>query len=200
MRAGTLRRVLTDQPRPTQPARPERRALVLETAAALADAGGYDAVTMKSVADGSGVALATLYRWWASKDHLLAEALLVMIDELDASLRESALPVGVAADRLAAIMGRVGGFIAARPQAVGAAITALLSGDDTVLELTAEFHAAIERWIDLAAGDQPVAHRTDATELLEHVIFASLIALVRGIDTPASVQDRLERAARLLLV
>jgi hypothetical protein len=41
---------------------------------------------------------------------------------------------------------------------------------------------------------------TPVTELLEHVIFASLISLVRGRDTPASVQDRLERAARLLLV
>lgn len=173
---------------------------MLATAAALADAGGYDAVTMKSVADGSGVALATLYRWWASKDHLLADVLLMLIDELDASLDAAELPDGSAAERLAAIMGRVGGFIAERPQAVGAAITALLSDDDTVLAQTVDFHTAIERWIDLAAGKQPLAHRADATELLEHVIFASLISLVRGRDTPASVQDRLERAARLLLV
>lgn len=173
---------------------------MLATAAALADAGGYDAVTMKSVADGSGVALATLYRWFASKDHLLAEVLLMLVDELDESLHDAPLTGTSAADRLASIMGWVGGFIAERPHAVGAAITALLSDDPTVLELAAEFHTAIERWIDRAAGDQPLAHRADATELLEHVIFASLIALVRGRDTPASVQHRLERAARLLLV
>ena len=37
---------------------------------------------MKAVADRSGVALATIYRWFASKDHLLTEVLLVWGTEL----------------------------------------------------------------------------------------------------------------------
>jgi AcrR family transcriptional regulator len=166
----------------------------------LADTGGYDAVTMKAVADGSGVALATLYRWFTSKDDLLAEALLALMVEVDATLRAAPLPGATPADRLAAIMAIVGDHIAARPSLVAASTSALLGDDPNALALTTEFHQTIEGWIDLAAGDEPLRHRADATELLEHIIFSSLIALARGLDTPASVSDRLERAARLLLV
>ena len=38
----------------------------------LAAEGGYDAVQMRDVAGEAGVALGTIYRYFASKDHLLA--------------------------------------------------------------------------------------------------------------------------------
>lgn len=178
---------------------PERRVAVVDAAAALADGGGYEAVTMKRVAERSGVALATIYRWFGSKDHLLSEALLVNVCALDAGLRARPLRGKRPADRMAAIMTVVGDFVASRPLLVSACITALLSDDPTALALAADMHALIEGWVDLAAGAEPLEHRADAIELLEHVIFASLIALARGRDTPATVRDRLERAARLLL-
>src|SRR3954471_12102723 len=65
-----------------------RRDLVVAAATELAEAGGYDAVVMKEVADRSGVALATIYRWFASKDALLTEVLLVWGTSLSKSLAE----------------------------------------------------------------------------------------------------------------
>ncbi len=186
-------------PAPARPGQTKRRDGVIAAAAALAEAGGYDAVTMKTVADRSGVALATIYRWFESKDHLLAEALLAWVKELDATLRATPLVEPTPADRMATMMRTVGDGIAERPLLVSAAITALLADDPAVLALAVDFHHGVEGWIDLAAGPDPIAHRADATELLEHVIFSSLIALVRGSDTPESVSDRLQRAARLLL-
>ena len=53
-----------------------RRSAVIEAARALARGGGYAAVTMQGVAERSGVGRATLYRYFASKDHLLAEVVL----------------------------------------------------------------------------------------------------------------------------
>src|SRR5690606_28940493 len=50
-----------------------RRARVLEAALALAAEGGYDAVQMRDVASRAQVALGTIYRYFSSKDHLLAE-------------------------------------------------------------------------------------------------------------------------------
>src|SRR5579875_1949448 len=52
----------------------ERRTRILETAIQLASEGGYDAVQMRDVAGQAGVALGTLYRYFSSKDQLLAAA------------------------------------------------------------------------------------------------------------------------------
>ena len=178
-------------------AQPERRRLVIDTAAALADSGGYEAVTMKSVADQSGVALATIYRWFSSKDHLLAEALLSWVDLIGADLAFRELDGDTPADRVSSIMFRVGDVVSEHPQMAAAAITALLSHDEEVLRIFDRFHEAIERWIALAIGESP--NRAAVVELLEHLLWASLIALVRGRDTPESVRDRMVLAARMLL-
>jgi TetR/AcrR family transcriptional regulator, cholesterol catabolism regulator len=176
---------------------PERRRLVIDTAATLADAGGYDAVTMKDVADRSGVALATIYRWFSSKDHLLAEALLTWVDLIGADLVFRELDGDTPSERVSSIMFRVGDVVSEHPKMAAAAITALLSHDAEVLRIFDRFHESIERWIAVAVGD--AANRGDVVELLEHLLFASLIALVRGRDTPESVRDRMVLAARMLL-
>ncbi|CAO5244800.1 TetR family transcriptional regulator [Frankia sp. AgKG'84/4] len=43
---------------------------ILEAAYELADKGGYDALQMRAVSDVSGVALATIYRYFKSRDYL----------------------------------------------------------------------------------------------------------------------------------
>ena len=48
---------------------------LLAAAAELAAEGGYDAVQMRDVAQRSGVAMATMYRYFSSKENLLATAL-----------------------------------------------------------------------------------------------------------------------------
>ena len=186
-----------DTPEGQPLAQPERRRLVIDTAAALADSGGYEAVTMKSVADQSGVALATIYRWFSSKDHLLAEALLSWVDLIGADLAFRELDGDTPADRVSSIMFRVGDVVSEHPQMAAAAITALLSHDEEVLRIFDRFHEAIERWIALAIGESP--NRAAVVELLEHLLWASLIALVRGRDTPESVRDRMVLAAQMLL-
>lgn len=52
-----------------------RRAKVLEAVIDLIADVGAEAVQMRDVAQRSGVALATVYRYFSSKDHLLAAAL-----------------------------------------------------------------------------------------------------------------------------
>src|SRR5579884_840509 len=64
----------------------ERRRRILRTAVQLAARGGFDAVQMREVAELSGVALGTLYRYFPSKVHLLVAAmqdqLRLMLDQL----------------------------------------------------------------------------------------------------------------------
>ena len=52
-----------------------RRAKVIETVIDLIAEVGADAIQMRDVAQRSGVALGTVYRYFSSKDHLLAAAL-----------------------------------------------------------------------------------------------------------------------------
>ena len=60
----------------------QRRERVLRAALELGAEGGYDAVQMRDVATSAGVALGTIYRYFASKDHLLAAALVEWTHDL----------------------------------------------------------------------------------------------------------------------
>ncbi|MEV4293140.1 TetR family transcriptional regulator [Nonomuraea bangladeshensis] len=66
----------------TPEARAFRAERVLDAGMALATRGGYDAVQMREVARIAEVALSTLYRYYPSKDALLAAAIQVQLDEL----------------------------------------------------------------------------------------------------------------------
>ena len=54
----------------------ERRERIVQAAISLLERGEYDAIQMRDVAQEAGVALATIYRYFTSKEHLYAAALL----------------------------------------------------------------------------------------------------------------------------
>jgi AcrR family transcriptional regulator len=54
----------------------ERRERIVQAAISLLERGEYDAIQMRDVAQAAGVALATIYRYFTSKEHLYAAALL----------------------------------------------------------------------------------------------------------------------------
>ncbi len=60
-----------------------RRERVLRAALELGASGGYDAVQMRDVATSAGVALGTIYRYFSSKDHLLAAAMVEWTHDLE---------------------------------------------------------------------------------------------------------------------
>jgi AcrR family transcriptional regulator len=176
-----------------------RRDHVVATAMALADAGGYDAVVMKAVADRSGVALATIYRWFASKDHLLTEVLLAWGGELSEQLAVDPPRVGDAADRVAAMLGRVMEVAGARPRLAEAVVAAVLSVDGGSLDPQGEFHEMVAGWIGIALGDADVPERDAVIQVLEHVCFSTIIGLATGRQSTADATAQLGTAARLLL-
>src|SRR3990172_5883919 len=73
IRRWTIRRWTMAIPSETlTPNQAARRSRVIDAAMALAAEGGYDAVQMRDVATRAQVALGTIYRYFSSKDHLLA--------------------------------------------------------------------------------------------------------------------------------
>ncbi|MGZ6974753.1 MAG: TetR/AcrR family transcriptional regulator [Acidimicrobiia bacterium] len=176
-----------------------RRDLVVAAATELAEAGGYDAVVMKAVADRSGVAIATIYRWFASKDHLLTEVLLVWGTQLSESLAADPPRAGDAADRVATALGRVIDVAGSRIRLASAVVEAVLSVERGPLDAQGDFHRLMTSWIDAALGDDEVADREAVTEVLEHVCFSTIIGFATGRQDASYAKAQLASAARLLL-
>jgi AcrR family transcriptional regulator len=176
-----------------------RRDLVVRAATELAEAGGYDAVVMKEVADRSGVALATIYRWFASKDQLLTEVLLVWGAQLSESLANDPPREGAPADRVAAALGRVIDVAGSRPLLASAVVDAVLSVERGPLDAQGDFHRLMTSWIDAALGDDEVVERDAVIEVLEHVCFSTIIAFATGRQDAGYAKAQLASAARLLL-
>jgi len=81
-----------------------RRAKLLEAVIDLV-ADGYDEdMAMKDIADRAGVALGTVYRYFSSKDHLIAAALVEWAGPLGERSRRHPLPPGPPDVRLAAVL------------------------------------------------------------------------------------------------
>ena len=62
-----------------------RRETILDAALAVAAAGGYEAVQMRTVAERVGIAVGTLYRYFPAKTHLLVAALTREFRRLDSA-------------------------------------------------------------------------------------------------------------------
>jgi len=188
----TLRRALSARQR-------ARRQSIVDAATALAAQGGYDAVMMKDVAARAGVALGTVYRYFASKDHLLAESLVAWGSELGERLRQSPPRGASAGERVAQVFRRMARGVAEQP-GLGVALTrALLSCDPSALANRSGLSDMMRGWIELALGDASVRDREGVIAVLEHVCFSCMISLVQGHRTPREVGDELDRTARLLL-
>ena len=70
-------------PRTLTRAQQARRQRVVDAAMSLGLDGGYEAVQMRDVAARADVAMGTVYRYFTSKDHLLAAALVHWVEQLD---------------------------------------------------------------------------------------------------------------------
>ncbi len=96
---------MADEPRRTQ-AQQERRIRILETAMRLAGEGGYEAVQMRAVAEESGVALGTIYRYYSGKDEMLIAGLAGWLRRTRRRVESGALAGDTPGDRLIFLLER----------------------------------------------------------------------------------------------
>ena len=124
---------------------------LVEAAAAEARERGYEGVSVRTVARRAGVAPATAYTYFASKDHMLAEALW---------RRLQALPVpgaddgAGASERVIAELRVLGLFMADDPTLAAACTTALLGSGPEVRAVRVLFGAALHERLAAALGDR----------------------------------------------
>jgi TetR/AcrR family transcriptional regulator, cholesterol catabolism regulator len=175
-----------------------RRGAARRVAAELARRGGYEAVTMAAVADGIGVARATLYRDFATKDHLLAEVMEEWTAEIAEDLRRRPPAGSSVAERVAATLDRVIERGAAAPGLTAAVLMAATSRDPAAQSAFEVAGSPLDRYLETVAGGE-LPNLAEIGAVLSHVLFAALITMaLRGQD-PEHAKAVLRTAAGLLL-
>ena len=176
-----------------------RRARVLDAAMVLATEGGYDAVQMRDVASRAQVALGTIYRYFASKDHLLAACQLETWRELERRLDARPLSGDTAADRVSELFRRLMRRVEREPLQAAALITASSSPDPAVRECQVEMIGLQDAVFEEAMGELDAARKAQIAQVLRQVWFASLLGWVNGWTDADAVTVDFEIAVRLLL-
>ncbi|MDL4775895.1 TetR/AcrR family transcriptional regulator [Actinomadura xylanilytica] len=170
--SGDVRITVTRTLSKDQQARRER---LLDAARDLALEGGYPAVTMHDVADRAGVARATVYRYFATKDHLLTEVAATWAHRITHDI--DALAVGeTPVERLTALLERIVEVAASERTLTSAIIQAVTSDDSSVDAARTVLFLFVRDRLSAAIGD-PVPDRDDVEIVLGHILLAALVSL-----------------------
>ena len=158
------------------------------------DEEGYPGLTVRNVARRAGVAPATAYNYFSSKDHLLAELLWRRMNSLppvDASGDASTV------ERLAETVQMMVLLTTKSPALVGACTTALLSATPDVKHLRDRIGAVIHQRFVAALGSEidPTVVR-----VLETTYSGALLMAGMGHMTYSEVPTFVGEAARLMMV
>ena len=186
-------------PRTLTRAQQARRQRVVDAAMALGLDGGYEAVQMRDVAARADVAMGTVYRYFTSKDHLLAAALVHWVEQLDARLAQLPAQGDSAAARVIDVLDRALRAMGRQPQLVGAVFTALASPDPAAIECQQQVSVLMEGIITRAIGDPQPRDISDRARILGHVWYSALVGWVNGWSNMSRVHDELVVAIGLLL-
>ena len=177
-----------------------RRSRGIDAALRLGADGGYDAVQMRDVATTAGVALGTIYRYFSSKDHLLAEAQVEWLLDLDRRVSKKPPKGELLADRVIEVLRRATRAMQQEPRLAEALIVALTSTDPHAARCQRETGDVITRIMASSfPPDFDAATRDDIVRVLGHVWFSSLIGWVNRWYGFEHVGEEVELAAHLLL-
>ena len=176
-----------------------RRQRVLVAALQLGAEGGYDAVQMRDVATSAEVALGTIYRYFPSKDALLAAAMVEWMEDLERRVTTRAPQGATTAERVFDVLRRAVGTMERQPKLAEAVITALTSDDREAGGASTATTEVMQR-VMLRAFPEGTDPQVEANiaRVLGHVWFSCLVAWSNGVGDLTWVADELETACHLL--
>jgi AcrR family transcriptional regulator len=177
----------------------DRRRRLIDAAFELGAEGGYDAVQMRDVAVTANVALATIYRYFTSKDHLLAAAMTEWTGRLQGRVAQSPPRGSTAADQMVDVLHRACKAMERQPKLSVALVRALSSPDAGVQESASEVQGQIASMGNDILSDLDAGTRADILAVLGHVWYSALVSWANGRRDFSSVMSELERACRVLI-
>jgi len=184
---------------------------IVDEAVALAEKGGFDGVRLRDVAEASGVALGTLYKYFHSKEEVLLFALNEDMERLEAVVIERP-PLGAdPVARLTAFFARATRGLTRRPDFARAVLRSVAASDASTAIQQAGFHLRMSRMIiatirgEKPNADRPLSDPVGSPQdqrvslVLEHVWFASLLGWASGLHPARAVTDRMQETVELVL-
>jgi AcrR family transcriptional regulator len=167
-------------------------ALVEATIAELR-AGGYDGLTVRGAARRAGIAPATAYTYYASKDHLVADVFWRRLQTLEAGPVDGRRSPRT---RVSAALREVALLIAAEPELAAASTTAVLAQDPDVQRLRNRIGNAFNEHLAAALGEDadPAVLRA-----LNLALAGALLQAGMGYFTYAELADRMDEVAGLVV-
>ena len=184
----------------------ERRRRITDAVIDLVAESGPEALQMREVTARSGVALATVYRYFSSKDHLLAAAVADWQDRLTEQVlaetvrrHEAGGPEEPAVERVLRFARRELRAFQRHPHFARLMVGLLASSDPYASETLARMNRSSDRAMDALLHDvaEPVA-RT-ARVAIQAVVMTGLIGWVTGRKTWAEILRDLEMVAGQVL-
>jgi AcrR family transcriptional regulator len=184
---------------------------IVDAAVQLAEQGGFDGVRLRDVADASGVALGTLYKYFHSKEDILLFAANEGNERLLAVLAERPPEGATATERVADLFARATRGLTRRPHFARAVVRAIAASDSATAVQQAAFHLRMSRVVVAALrGERPdvatplegrggTEHEQRIALVLENVWFSSLLGWASGLHSVRTVNERMRETAELIL-
>ncbi len=176
-----------------------RRQRVLVSALELAVEGGYEAVQMRDIATRAGVALGTIYRYFPSKDALLAAAMVEWMEDLERRVGQRGPQGESTAERVYDVLRRAVATMERQPKLAEAVITALTSDDEAAGQASISTTDVMTR-VMLKAFPPNVDAELEAAiaKVLGHVWFSSMVAWKNGVGDMTWMAEELRIACDLI--
>ncbi|MBC3841732.1 TetR/AcrR family transcriptional regulator [Streptacidiphilus sp. 4-A2] len=197
-------------PRPVEAMSPrqlERRKYLIRAALELVSEIGVERVQMKQVSERSGVALGTTYRYFSSKDHLLASAVSdwrgKLMADLAAELRASAPPPSTVdpgtADRVVRFVHRGMRAFQRQPNMAHLLVSVTVSTDPFASEAVDAMASAGRASLLAVMPELPESASAVLPLLIDSAWHSELVSWVTGRNTLADAFVHLDEIIRLLL-
>jgi AcrR family transcriptional regulator len=160
---------------------------------------GYDAVSMRELAETCRMSMTTIYQFCRSKDRLIAEAHLENMQTFRQRL-ETRPPRGATAEeRVLGVMRSFAKALEVDETLSRTLMRAMYSLDPEVGAARLSVGTAYRTMVDTAIGDEPLPDREAAIGTLGHVIDSVILNWLTGRHDAEWVRNELEAAVRVLL-
>jgi AcrR family transcriptional regulator len=158
---------------------------------------GYDAVSMRELAESTHMSLSTVYQFFGSKDRLIAEAHLHRMEDIRDRVTRHPPRGRSPKTRVLAVVRAMANEFETNGEFLATLMRAVYSLDPTVGEVRVGAGVAYTEMIDAAIGDDQIADRTAVVATLGNVIGGAVFEWLHHRNA-ARLRRSLEDAVRVL--